>query len=152
MSNTFGRYLEDFKTDQLIEHQLSKTITESDNNLFCLLTMNHHPVHLNIEYARHEVHKDILVVGTYVLSLVVGLTVSDISGKAVANLGYESIIHNQPVFLNDTISAETKVLSIRDSKSNPNNGIVCVETRAFNQHGEVVLTLRRHILVPRRPA
>ena len=97
--NRIGRYYEDFFVGQIIEHKLTKTITESDNNLFCLLTMNHHPVHLDIEYAKRKQHGQILVVGTLVFSLAVGITVEDISGRAVANLGYENVRHINPVFL-----------------------------------------------------
>ena len=113
--------------------------------------MNHHPVHLDIEYAKNSQHGKILVVGTYVFSLVVGMSVRDISGKAIANLDYEKVSHDGPVFLGDTIHAETEVLEKRSSRSNHNRGIVFVETRAYNQKGEKILTLRRHILVSRKP-
>jgi len=86
-----GRYFEDFLEGDIIEHSLSKTIFESDNNLFSLLTMNYHPVHTNLDYASRNQHGKILVVGTLVFSLVVGMTVPDISGKAIANLGYEDV-------------------------------------------------------------
>lgn len=143
----FGRYHEDFFVDAIYHHEISKTITESDNNMFCLLTMNHHPIHLDVEYAKKKQHGKILVVGTYVFSLVVGLTVSDISGKAIANLDYEQVTHHRPVFIGDTINAETEVLSKRLSKSKPDRGIVHVETRAYNQHNKKVLTFRRHFMV-----
>ena len=146
----FGRNYEEFKTGEVIYHQIGKTITESDNNLFSLLTMNHHPLHLDIEYAKKTQHGKILVVGTYVFSLVVGLTVRDISGKAIANLDYEKITHDGPVFIGDTIYAETEILDKRESKSKPDCGIVYIETRAFNQHWEKVLTLRRHVLIPKK--
>ena len=84
MNNSMGLYYEDYSVGETIEHCLSKTITESDNNLFCLLTMNHHPVHLNEDYAINQQHRKILVVGTLVFSLVVGITVQDVSGKAIA--------------------------------------------------------------------
>ncbi|HPY83242.1 MAG TPA: MaoC family dehydratase, partial [Bacteroidales bacterium] len=99
ITSTFGNYFDDFEQGQIIEHALSKTIFESDNNLFSLLTMNHHPVHTNIDYASKNQHQQILVVGTLVFSIVVGITVPDISGKAIANLGYESIEHCNPVFI-----------------------------------------------------
>lgn len=144
----FGRYYEDFCVGSELRHSVTKTITESDNNLFCLLTMNHHPIHLDAEYARKSRHGKILVVGTYVFSLVVGLTVPDISGKAIANLDYETITHDRPVFIGDTIHVETEVLSKRLSKSKPNRGIIYVETKAYNQFDKRVLTFRRHFLVP----
>lgn len=148
----FGKYFEDFTEGQIYKHWPEKTITESDNNLFCLLTMNHHPVHLDIEYAKKQQHGKILVVGTYVFSLVVGMSVSDISGKAIANLEYERITHDGPVFIGDTIHAESEILEVKESKSKPDRGIVYVETRAFNQTGAKVLSLRRRILIPKRTA
>lgn len=144
---SYGRYFENFTTGEVIKHDLSKTIFESDNNLFSLLTMNHHPVHLDIEYAKNNHHEKILVVGTLIFSLVVGMTVGDISGKAVANLNYEEIQHQGPCFIGDTINCETEVLSTRESKSNSNAGIIYVETRAFNQHGNKILTFRRNVLI-----
>lgn len=142
-----GRYYEEFKVGQKIIHATSKTIFESDNNLFSLLTMNHHPLHTNIDYALNNQHKKILVVGTLVFSLVVGITVPDVSGKAIANLGYEEIKHLAPVFLNDTIYAQTTVLDKRESKSKSDRGIIHVETIAFNQDKNPVLSFRRKILI-----
>ncbi|MBO5388796.1 MAG: MaoC family dehydratase [Lachnospiraceae bacterium] len=150
MVNTMGNYLEDFKVGETIKHSLSKTIFESDNNLFSLLTMNHHPVHLNIDYASKQHHGKILVVGTLVFSVVVGITVQDISGKAIANLDYEKVEHLAPVFIGDTIYAETKVLSVTESKSKPDRGVVYVETIATNQEGKAVLSFRRHVLIKKR--
>ncbi len=146
----FGKYLEEFQVGDVYKHFPSKTITESDNNLFSLLTMNHHPLHLDYEYSKNSEHGQILVVGTYVFSLVVGLTVSDVSGLAIANLGYEAIKHEAPSFIGDTISAETEVLSVRGSKTKPDRGVVYVETRAFNQSGTKVLTFRRNVLIPKK--
>ena len=125
-------------------------MTESDNNLFCLLTMNHHPVHSDVEFCREHPHGKILVVGTYVLSLVVGMTVPDISGAAIANLEYEKITHDGPVFVGDTLAARTTVLDVHPSRSKQDRGVLCVETTATNQNGAKVLTLRRKLLLPRR--
>lgn len=151
MSNQpYRRCLEDFQVGQVFDHWPRKTITESDNNLFCLLTMNHHPVHSDVEFCRDHPHGRILVVGTYVLSLVVGMTVADISGAAIANLEYEKITHDGPVFIGDTLAARTAVLDVRPSQSKPDRGVLCVETIATNQRGEKVLTLRRKILLPRQ--
>ncbi|QXM05959.1 MaoC family dehydratase [Crassaminicella indica] len=146
----FGRYYEEFTVGEVIKHDKTKTILESDNNLFSLLTMNHHPVHLDKEYCKGQRYKQILVVGTLVFSLVVGLTVSDISGKAIANLDYEKVTHNKPVFIGDTLHAETKILDKRESNSKNDCGIIYVETKAYNQKGEEVLTFRRHVLIPKR--
>jgi acyl dehydratase len=110
--------------------------------------MNHHPVHTNADYAADARHGRILVVGTLVFSLVVGLTVNDISGKAIANLDYEKIEHLLPVFIGDTLYAESAVLSIRRSESKPDRGVLYVETRGINQDGETVIRFRRHVLLP----
>ena len=150
--SVFGLYFEDFVVGDEIRHSLSKTIFESDNNLFCLLTMNHHPVHINVDYAQKNQHGKVLVVGTLVFSLAVGITVPDISGKAIANLEYENIKHLNPVFLNDTIYVRTKVLDKRESKSKSDRGIVYVESIAYNQNGLDVLSFRRKVLVKKRYA
>ncbi|GHU68134.1 MaoC family dehydratase [Bacteroidia bacterium] len=145
-----GSYYEEFVVGEEINHVLSKTIFESDNNLFSLLTMNHHPVHTNLDYAEKNQHGQILVVGTLVFSLAVGLTVPDISGKAIANLGYEEIKHLNPIFLNDTIYARTKVLDKWESKTKTDRGIVYVETIVLNQKNENVLSFRRKVLVKKQ--
>lgn len=145
-----GLYYEDFIVGEEINHSLSKTIFESDNNLFSLLTMNHHPVHTNLDYAQENQHKKILVVGTLVFSIVVGMTVPDISGKAIANLGYEDVKHLAPVFINDTIYAKTKIISKRESKSKPDRGIVYVETVGYNQNGVEVISFKRNVLIKKR--
>ena len=148
--DNFGKYLEDFRIGDVYKHLAEKTITEKDNNLFCQITMNHHPLHLDAEYAKSTIYKKIVVVGTFVASLAVGISVPDISGKAIANLDYEKIIHDAPVFLNDTLHAETEILEVKESKTKPDRGIVYVETRGYNQNNKKVLTLRRHILIPKR--
>ena len=150
--SVLGLYYEEFEVGAVIKHNLSKTIFECDNNFFSLMTMNHHPVHTNIDYAGHNQHGKILVVGTLVFSLAVGITVPDISGKAIANLGYEDIKHLNPVFLNDTIYVRTKVLSKRESKSKKDRGIVYVESIAYNQDGIDVLSFRRNVLVKKKNA
>ena len=147
MNSSYGKTFNEFNVGVIIKHDIAKTIFESDNNLFSLLTMNHHPVHLNLEYVKNHVHGKILVVGTLVFSLVVGITVGDISGKAIANLEYETVKHLAPVFINDTIRAETYILD-KWVTSNKDKGIVYVETKAYNQNGVEVLMLRRKILVP----
>ena len=145
-----GNYFEDFQVGEIIRHSLSKTVFESDNNLFSLLTMNYHPVHTNADYAAHQQHGKILVVGTLVFSLVVGFTVPDISGKAIANLDYEKIEHLAPTFVGDTLYTRTEVLEARPSRSKPDRGILYVETTGFNQDGKDVIRFRRHVLVKRK--
>ncbi|WP_442267252.1 MaoC family dehydratase [Tenacibaculum sp. ZS6-P6] len=149
-ASNLGNYFEDFNVGETIQHSLTKTIFESDNNFFSLLTMNHHPVHLSLEHVKDHQHGQILVVGTLVFSLVVGMTVPDISGKAIANLEYESVNHLGPVFVNDTISAKTTVLDKRESKSKNDRGIVYVETVAYNQKNNPVLSFRRKVLIPKK--
>ena len=145
-----GLYYEDFIVGEEIIHSLSKTIFESDNNFFSLLTMNHHPVHTNLDYAQENQHGKILVVGTLVFSLVVGMTVPDVSGKAIANLGYEDVKHLNPVFINDTIYAKTKILDKYDSKTKTDRGIVYVETIGYNQDGQDVISFRRKVLIKKQ--
>ena len=126
----------------MIIHRNTKTITESDNNLFCLLTMNPHPVHLNVEYAKKAHHGKILVVGTLVFSLAVGLTVLEISFDAIATLEYSDIKHVKPVFIGDTIRVESYVKrAIRGNKE-----IWDVESTVYNQNGKVVMIFNRKIL------
>jgi len=150
-SSVLGLYFEDFQVGEEITHALSKTIFESDNNFFSLLTMNHHPVHTNLDYAQANQHGKILVVGTLVFSLVVGMTVPDISGRAIANLGYENIKHIAPVFINDTLYARSKILDKKESDSKPDRGIVCVETTGYNQSGEDVISFKRKVLIKKQP-
>ncbi len=145
-----GLYYEDFVEGEEIVHALSKTIFESDNNFFSLLTMNHHPVHTNLDYAQRNQHGKILVVGTLVFSIVVGMTVPDISGKAIANLGYEEVKHLAPVFINDTLYAKTKIISKRESKNKSDRGIVYVETIGYNQNGQDVISFRRNVLIKKK--
>lgn len=149
-ASILGFFYEDFVVGEVIHHSLSKTIFESDNNLFSLLTMNNHPVHTNVHYAKNNQHGEILVVGTLVFSLAVGITVPDISGKAIANLGYEEIKHINPVFLNDTIYVRTLILNKRESMTKRDRGIVYVESVAYNQDGVDVLSFRRKVLVKKK--
>jgi acyl dehydratase len=149
-SNKMGNFFEDFVEGEIIPHSLSKTIFESDNNLFSLITMNHHPVHINEEYAKRNQHNKILVVGTLVFSLAVGITVSDISGKAIANLGYEDIQHLAPVFIGDTINVESKIISKFSSSSKPDRGVIYVESICYNQNNTKVLVFRRKVLIKKK--
>lgn len=133
-----------FHKGQIIEHLNTKTIFESDNNLHCLLTMNNHPVHTNIEYASRAKHKEILVCGTYVLSLVVGITVPEISFNAIANLCYNNITHLNPVFIGDTIHVKSKIIDIIKQKT---TNVIVIESIAFNQNNKPVLNLERKMLI-----
>lgn len=148
--NKMGNYFEDFKVGEIINHCQSKTIFESDNNIFSLLTMNHHPVHINIDYSKENQHNQILVPGTLVFCLAVHLTVMDISGKAIANLGYENIEHLHPTFINDTIYSKTIILEKTESKSKSDRGVVYVETVGYNQNEVDIIRFRRKILIKKR--
>ena len=149
-NSTLGNFFEDFVEGEIINHSLAKTIFESDNNLFSLLTMNHHPVHLSLEHVKQHQHGQILVVGTLVFSLVVGMSVPDISGKAIANLEYESVKHLAPVFINDTIRAETRIIGKRESETKTDRGVIYVETVAYNQNDSPVLSFKRKVLIPKK--
>jgi acyl dehydratase len=147
---TFGRYYEEFTVGQVFKHWPGRTVSEADDTWFSLLTMNQNPLHIDAHYASQTQHGQRLVVGTLVFSIVVGQSVADISGRAIANLEYEEIKHVAPVFHGDTIYAESRVLDLRESRSKPDRGIVRVETRGVNQRGETVLTFRRSVLIPKR--
>lgn len=146
----YGRAFEDFEVGAVYLHRPGRTITEYDNLSFSLLTQNQHPLHIDAAYAEQTRFGQRLVVGVLVLAVSVGQSVADVSGMAVANLGYEDVRHLGPTFHGDTLYSETEVLEKRLSRSDPANGIVYVETRASNQRDEQVLSFRRHVLVPVR--
>ncbi len=149
----FGRYYEEFEPGDVYKHWPSKTITEAEDHLFCDITMNHHPLHSDRWFAEEETQfKQNVVVGNFVYSLVLGMSVPDVSGKAIANLEVESLKHMKPTFHGDTVRAETVVIEKVESSSKPDRGIVTVETRGFNQRGEEVCFFRRKVMVPKRPA
>ena len=144
----FGRCLEDFVVGDIYRHWPGKTITEYDDHLFCMITMNHHPLHTNVWFAENEsVQKRNVVVGNLVYSLVLGMSVPDVSGAAIANLEIESLLHKNPTFHGDTIYAETRVLEKTESSSKNDRGIVKVETKGFNQDGLEVCYFRRKVMV-----
>ena len=144
----FGRYFEDFEPGDIYRHWPGKTITEYDDHLFCMITMNHHPVHTNAWFAEHEsVHGKNLVVGNLVYSIVLGMSVPDVSGSCIANLEVETLTHKRPTFHGDTIYAETHVLDKVESKWKNDRGVVTVEPKAFNQRGEEVCYFRRKLMV-----
>ena len=147
----FGRFFEDFEVGDVYKHWPGKTITESDDHLFCLITMNHHPLHLDAHYAETQTQfKRNVVVGNLVYSVALGMSVPDVSGRAIANLEVESLQHKAPMFHGDTLYAETTVLDKKESSSKPDRGVVTVETRGFNQDGVEVLSFRRKVMIPKR--
>lgn len=145
--NNFGRKFNQFKVGEIISHWPRKTVTESASSIFCLITMNHHPIHIDKLFAEKSKFKRRLVVGTYVFSLVVGMTVRDISGKAIANLNYEKINHHKPVYNGDTLSAHSTIISKTTSKTNKTNAKIKIMTFAKNQKGEKVISFFRTILI-----
>ena len=146
---SYGRYLEDFKIGDVYEHRPGRTISESDNTWFTLITMNQHPLHFDAAYAATSEWKKPLVNSALTLSIVTGMSVSDISQKAIANLGWDKIKLTGPVFVGDTIYAESEVLAKRESKSRPTQGIVSARTTGMNADGTVVITYDRSFLVPK---
>ena len=149
----FGRALEDFVPGDVYRHWPGKTVTEYDDHLFCLVTMNHHPLHLDEWFAEHEtVQGKNVVVGNLVYSLALGMSVPDVSGSCIANLEVESLVHRYPTFHGDTLYAETRVVDKVPSSSKSDRGIVTVETKAFNQHGQEVCFFRRKLMVWTRAA
>ncbi len=149
-AHAYGRYLEEFEVGDVYKHWPAKTVTEADDHLFCLITMNHHPLHINDVYAGNSQQGKNVVVGPLVYSLALGMSVSDVSGKAIANLATEELSHPNPVFHGDTLFCETEVLEKKESKSKPDRGVVKVHTRVFNQDGVLVAEFKRLVLVPRR--
>ena len=143
-----GRSLEEFTVGDVFRHWPGKTITEGEHHLFCMITMNHHPLHTNEWFAeRDTVHGRNVVVGNMVYSIVLGMTVPDLSGSCIANLEVESLVHRNPTFQGDTIYAESKVLKVTPSRTKPDRGVVQVATKAFNQRGEEVCSFVRRFLV-----
>ncbi|HLW71855.1 MAG TPA: MaoC family dehydratase [Candidatus Binataceae bacterium] len=147
-----SNYFEDFTVGQSFRHWPGRTITDFDDTWFTLMTMNTNPIHFDANFAAQSQHGQCLVNGLLVISLVAGMTVRDLSENAIANLEYESIRHTAPTFHGDTLYAESEILELTPSSSKADRGVVYVETRGVNQKGEVVLTLRRRVLVARRPA
>ena len=145
-----GRFYEDFAVGDIYEHRPGRTITETENTWFTLLTMNKHPLHFDAEYAKHSEFGRCIVASPFTVSLIVGMSVSDVSQKAIANLGWTDIKLTHPVFAGDTLYAESEVLAKRESKSRADAGIVSVRSIGKNQDGAVVCTFDRTMLVQRR--
>ena len=147
---TYGRFYEEFIPGEIIKHWPGRTITEADNTWFALLTMNQHPLHSDAHYAAtFTQHKQRVVLGPLVFSIGIGLTVADISGRAIANLEVNALKHEKPTFIGDTLYARTRVLELRESRRG-DRGVVTVATEGFNQRGEVVCSYTRAVLVPKK--
>ena len=147
----FGRFLDDFTVGDTYRHWPGKTITQAEDILFCAMTMNQHPLHSDDHYAAAATpHGRAMVVGNLVYSIVLGQSVADVSGRAIANLEVASLTHANPTFHGDTIYSESEVLAVRESRSKPDRGVVTVRTIGYNQHGTIVCEFTRSVLIPRR--
>ena len=144
-----GRYFEDFEPGQVIAHRLGRTVTATDNSWFTLLTVNTNPIHFDAHYSSQTEFGQPLMNSCFTLALVTGLSVADVSRNAF-NLGWDEVRMPAPLFEGDTVYAQSRVLTTRESKSRPNMGIVEIETTGFKQDGTVVMTFRRTILVYKR--
>lgn len=147
-----GRWFEDFAVGDVYQHPLGRTITETDNTWFTLMTMNTNQMHFNTEYAARSEFKKPLVVSTFTVAIAVGQSVTDLTQNAFANLGWDDIRMTHPVFAGDTIWSESIVLDKRESASRPHAGIVTVRTRSLNQDGLEVCSFKRTFYVYRRGA
>lgn len=144
-----GRHYDDLVVGDVYEHRPGRTITQTDNTWFSLLTMNTHPLHCDEEYGKASEFGRCIVASPLTIALLVGMSVRDVSQKAIANLGWRDIRMTAPVFAGDTLYAESEVLDKRPSASRPGAGIVTVRTTGRNQAGQVVCVFERTVLVPR---
>jgi itaconyl-CoA hydratase len=147
---SYGRYFEDFVIGDVYEHRPGRTISEADNTWFTLLTMNQHPLHFDAAYAGKSEFGRLVVNSCFTLSVVAGMSVSDVSQKAIGNLGWNDIRLVAPVFVGDTIYAESEVLAKRESAKRPTQGVVTVKTTGRKADGTVFMTYERTVLVPKR--
>jgi acyl dehydratase len=148
---TFGRYYEDFAIGEIYEHRPGRTISETDNTWFTLLTMNTHPMHFDAEYAKASEFGKCIVCSPLTVALMVGMSVTDVSQKAIANLGWTDIKLTHPVYPGDTLYAESEVLAKRESKSRPGAGIVDLHICAYNQNDKLVAECKRQAFMLMRP-
>lgn len=144
---TYGRYFEEFSVGDIYEHRPGRTITEADNTMFTLLTMNQHPLHFDVEFAAKTEFGKPLVASPLTVAIITGQSVSDVSQKAVANLGWTDIRMLKPLFAGDTLYSESEVLEKRDSKKRPTQGVVTIKSIGKNQHGEIVCDFVRTMLI-----
>ena len=147
---SYGRYFEDFAVGDVYEHRPGRTITETDNIHFTLLTMNKHPIHFDAAYAAKSEFGRPLVNSTFLLAVITGMSVADVSQKAIANLGWTDVKLTAPVFAGDTVYAESEVLAKRESRSRPTQGIVTVRTLGKKADGTPFMSFERQVLVPKR--
>ncbi len=148
-----GKYFDELAVGMTITHDLGRTITEGDNTLFCALTLNSQPLHINEDFASKTRFGKRIVNGIFTLGLVVGISVPELTeGTIVANLDYHKVVHPHPLFHGDTVYVESEVLEMRPSKSRPDRGIVRLKHVGRNQDGTVVIEVERNVLFLRRPS
>lgn len=147
---TFGRHYEEFTVGDVYEHRPGRTISEADNTWFTLLTMNTHPAHFDHEYAKKTEFGKPIVASPLTVAILVGMSVSDVSQKALANLGWQDIRLTAPVFHGDTLYATSQVMEKRESAKRPEQGIVTIKTEGHNQHGTLVCEFLRTMLIWKR--
>ena len=148
-----GKFFDEWQIGETITHEIRRTVTETDNLLFTTMTHNPQPLHLDIEAAKASEFGQILVNGTFTFSLMVGLSVGDTTlGTLVANRGYDKLVMPKPVFIGDTLRAESEVIGLKESKSRPNAGIVTFLHRAINQRDEIVCQCERSALIKKKDA
>lgn len=148
-----GLYLEEFKVGQVTRHAITRTVTESDNVLFSVMTMNPQPLHIDFDFAARSEWGKPLVNSLFTLGLMIGISVHELTlGTTVANLGMTETVFPHPLFHGDTVRVESEVLAVRESKSKPDRGIVDLEHRAFNQDGVLVARCRRQAMILKKPA
>jgi acyl dehydratase len=146
-----GRFFEEWQIGDTVVHEIRRTVTETDNLLFTTMTHNTQPLHLDAEAAKASEFGQILVNGTFTFSLMIGLSITDTTlGTLVANLGYDKLVMPKPVFIGDTLRAETEVVELRPSKSRPGQGIVTWKHRMLNQRDELVCECLRSALIKGR--
>ena len=148
-----GRWFDEWQVGDRIEHDIRRTVTETDNLLFSTMTHNPQPLHIDAEFAKATEFGQIMVNGTFTFALMIGLTIADTTlGTLIANLGYDKLVMPKPVFIGDTMRATTVVTELRDSKSRPNQGIITFAHELINQRDEVVCGCLRMALLHRAPA
>jgi itaconyl-CoA hydratase len=146
----YGLFYEEFKIGDIYEHWPGRTITETDNIWLSLLAMNQHPIHIDVEYAKNTEFGKLLVSSLVTFSIVNGMTVNTLSANAIANLGWDKVRLPHPVFVGDTLYAQSEVLAKRFSKTRLDQGIITAATTGYNQNKEIVLTYERTFLVPKK--
>jgi acyl dehydratase len=147
-----GKYFDEWQVGDRIEHEIRRSVFETDNLLFSTMTMNPQPLHIDIEAAKASEFGQILVNGTFTFALMIGLTISDTTlGTLIANLGYDKLVHPKPVFIGDTMRASSEIAELRESKSRPDSGIVTFAHELTNQRDEVVCKCLRSALIKRKP-